>query len=205
MHRQGHFGIVLLALAPVLYVLFALGRPFVALLACSVILIEPLPDNDFWVPGLSHRGTSHSYFTAGVIGLVCAGIGWVVGTYVTVPVAHWLISSLLVEAASITWVETHLLTLDAGFLSLVGFCVGSVGIVLHLLGDMITVAGIRPYLPFSRRKVRFTQLRAATPTVNQGLFGLGVLAIVVVGLVLTPLGELLVELLSTLWQAVVAR
>jgi inner membrane protein len=196
MHRDGHFGIVLLALAPVLYVLFALDRPLLALLACSVIIIEPLPDNDFWVPGLSHRGTSHSLFAASVVGLCGAGLGWVIGTYLTVPVATWLITELLVDPTAITWVETHLLTLDAGVVALVGFGVGSWGIVLHLVGDVITVAGIRPYLPFSRRRVSLSSLRAKNPLVNRGLFGIGVLAIVVVGLDLTPLGAILVDVLS---------
>lgn len=204
MHRQGHFGIVLLALAPVLYTLLALGRPVVALLACGVLVIEPLPDNDFWVPGLSHRGISHSLVTAGVIGALCAGLGWLCGTYVIVPGAHWLTGTIIVGPKAITWVETHLATLDAGLLILVGFGVGSGGICLHLLGDMITVMGVRPYRPFSRRKVTLTSLRAANPYANRGLFAGGVMAIVAVGLALTPLGALLLEQLSALWQAVVA-
>jgi inner membrane protein len=204
MHRQGHLGIVLLALAPVLYALLSLGRPVVALVACGVIVIEPLPDNDFWVPGFSHRGVSHSLLTAGVIGALCAGLGWLLGTYVTIPGARWLTGTIVVGPKAITWVEMHLATLDAGLLALVGFGVGSGGICLHLLGDMITVMGVRPYLPFSRRNVSLTSLRAANPLVNRGLFGCGVVAIVVVGLVLTPLGAMLVELLGALWQAVVA-
>jgi inner membrane protein len=205
MHRQGHLGIVLLALAPVLSGLVALGRPLLALVACSVIVIEPLPDNDLWGPGLSHRGMSHSLLTAGVIGALCAGGGWVLGTYVTGPGTHWLLGTIVGGPKALTWIETHLATLDAGVLALVGFWVGSGGICLHLLGDMITVVGIRPYLPVSRRKVSLTSLRAANPYANRGLFGCGVLAIVVVGLGLTPLGERLGEVLAVVWQAFVVR
>jgi inner membrane protein len=205
MHRQGHLGIVLLALAPMLYILFGVDRPLLALVACSVVIIEPLPDNDFWVPGLSHRGMSHSLVTAGVIGLCCAVFGWVLGTYITVPVANWLTGTIVVGPLAIEWVETHLATLDAGLLTVVGFCLGSSGICLHLLGDVITRGGIQPYLPFSRRKVSLTPLYANNTLVNRGLFGGGVLAMVALGLVLTPLGVLLVELFGDLWQAVVTR
>jgi inner membrane protein len=205
MHRQGHFGIVLLALAPVLYVLFSVDRPLLALVACSIVLIEPLPDNDFWVPGLSHRGMSHSLVAAGIIGLCCAGFGWVIGTYITDTVANWLLETIVVGPLAIEWVKTHLATLDAGLLIVVGFCLGSGGICLHLLGDVITRGGIRPYLPFSRRTVSLTPLYANNRLVNRGLFGSGVLAMVALGLVLTPLGDLLVELLDVLWQAVVTR
>ena len=108
------------------------------------------------------------------------------------------------RAKAITWVETHLATLDAGLLTLVGFCVGSGGICLHLLGDMITVIGVRPYLPFSRRKVTLTSLRAANSLVNRGLFSCGVLVNMALAFALTPLGEWVLALLSALWQAVVA-
>lgn len=43
---------------------------FGALLACNVIVIEPLPDYDLRTSLLTHRGTSHSLVTAGVVGMV---------------------------------------------------------------------------------------------------------------------------------------
>jgi inner membrane protein len=202
MHRQGHVGIVLLALAPISYILLTNGQPLLAVLAWGVLVIEPLPDNDQWLPYLTHRGISHSLVTAGVVGALCAGLGWVIGTYITVPGANWLITTILIDPAVIAWVDTHLAMLDADSLSLVGLCVGSGGIVLHLLGDVITVAGIRPFLPFSQRQVSLSSLRAKNALANRGLFVFGVLAIVASAIFSTPIGEALTRAFGDVWQAV---
>ena len=107
MYRHGHLGITLLVLAPISYAFIQNGQFALAgLLVLGVLIIEPLPDNDHWMPGLSHRGVSHSLLTAGVIGLVCAGCGWLLGRYfaATVPLAHWLQTTVL-PATTITAVS----------------------------------------------------------------------------------------------------
>ena len=102
MYRHGHLGITLLTLAPLSYALIVHNQFALAgLLALGVLFIEPLPDNDHWIPGLSHRGVSHSLLTAGIIGLICAGCGWLLGQYLTVPLAHWLQTTVL-PATNIT-------------------------------------------------------------------------------------------------------
>lgn len=198
MHRQGHSGIVFLALAAIDYVLLSAGRPFLALVAWGVIWIEPLPDLDLRTPLLAHRKTSHSLFAAGVVGGCCAGLGWLVGTCITKPLLPWLRTAVLTGPQWGTWTATHFAVLDPASLALIGFCVGAGGIVLHLLGDVITVSGIQPLLPFSRWNVSLSPLRAANTFVNSGLFALGVLAIVAVGVVLTLLGDLLFTLFGGL-------
>jgi membrane-bound metal-dependent hydrolase YbcI (DUF457 family) len=76
---------------------------------------------------------------------------------------------------------TKRIVLTAEQLALLGFCVGAGGIVIHLLGGVITVSRIQPLLPFLRWEVSLSLLRAANTFVNNGLFVLGVLAIVAVG------------------------
>ena len=192
MHRQGHSGIVLLALACSTYGLLGAGRPLLAVLAWGVVWIEPLPDYDLRTPLLTHRGTSHSLVAAVVVGGCCAGLGWLLGTYLTAPLLPWLRAEVLLGSE---W-RMHVDVLDAASLSLVGFCLGAGGIVLHLLGDIITVSGIQPFLPFSQRRVRLARFRAASTPVNSLLFGMGVLAIVAVGVVVTPLDERFVTMLG---------
>jgi membrane-bound metal-dependent hydrolase YbcI (DUF457 family) len=120
------------------------------------------------------------------------------GTHLTVPVANWFITTILIDPTVVAWVQTHLAMLDADSLALVGFCVGSGGIVLHLVGDMLTVQGITPFVPISGRNVSLTTVRAKNPYVNRGLFVVGVLAIVAAGVFSTPLGDLLLTLLAYL-------
>ncbi|WP_433631039.1 metal-dependent hydrolase [Halomicrococcus sp. NG-SE-24] len=188
MHRHGHFGLALLALAPVVYVLASRGQPALALLiAVGVIVVEPLPDNDHWIPGLSHRGVSHSLFTAGIIGVVCAGFGWLIGRYVTVPLAKWLAATTAeIDATSIAIVIDQLAALDPSTLTFAGFAVGVGGICVHLAGDIITTSGIKPLLPFSRQRVSLSGLRADSMLANSVLFLAGTVAMAAVGYVLSP-------------------
>ncbi len=189
MYRHGHLGITLLVLAPISYAFIQNGQfAFAGLLVLGVLIIEPLPDNDHWLPGLSHRGVSHSLLTAGVIGLVCAGCGWLLGRYLTVPLAHWLQTTVL-PATTITAVAIateQLAVLTPETLAGLGFVIGALGICVHLAGDIITVSGIQPFLPFSRRRISLSRLRAASTLANTGFLLLGVLAMGTVIFALSP-------------------
>ncbi len=188
MHRRGHIGITLLGLSPVLYFLLP-DRPFLALLTLGVFVIEPLPDYDQRITRLEHRKTSHSLLTAGIIGCLCACFGWVVGSYVTVPAADWLLSIVASEDTPLAWAATRLGALGPLTLAFVGVWVGTGGVLLHLAGDIITVSGIQPLLPFSKRTISVSSLYADDKTANLGFFLLGWLAILVVSFVTTPLGD----------------
>lgn len=186
MHREGHRGIVLLALAPVVEIFLRAGRPFLALLACGVLVTERFPDKDQQIDGLRHRGTSHSLFAAWVVGWVCAGLGWGLGTYVTVPVADWL-SATGVDLLG--WVTVRLAALDPPTLAAVGWCVGSGGILLHLAGDIITKQGLQPLLPFWKFQVSPSPLPSDSKGANQLLFVLGWLMVLIVVVRLFPFGD----------------
>ena len=69
MHRRGHIGMAMPTYTPVGFVLLQERQLGLALLSLlGVLFIEPLPDNDQWIPGLRHRGTSHSLLAALVVG-----------------------------------------------------------------------------------------------------------------------------------------
>lgn len=197
MYRRGHVGIVLLVLAPVLYALVRSGRPFLAVLACGVLVIEPLPDYDHRVSFLEHRGMSHSLLAAAFVGGFCAALGGLVGMYVTAPVGEWLSTTVVdpTDSTAPAWIVARLVALDVRTMAVVGLSVGGGGIVLHLLGDIITISGIQPWLPFSHRTVSLSQLYAKNKVANGGLFALGVLAMGLAALAVTPLG-------SIIWSAV---
>ncbi|ODR82720.1 hypothetical protein BG842_09585 [Haladaptatus sp. W1] len=189
MYRHGHLGITLFVLAPISYAFIQNGQfAFAGLLVLGVLIIEPLPDNDHWLPGLSHRGVSHSLLTAGVIGLVCAGCGWLLGQYLTVPLAHWLQTTVLpaTNITAVTIATEQLAALTPGTLVGLGFVIGVLGICVHLAGDIITVSGIQPFLPFSRQRISLSRLRAASTLANTVFLLLGVLAMGTVIFALSP-------------------
>jgi inner membrane protein len=202
MHRRGHRGITLLAGAPIVYGGLSLDLPLLTL--CSVLgiaAIEPLPDCDLWVPGLRHRGVSHSVLTALGVGAILGVSGWILGGYATdilLAVPTWsaavlelvaggettLLPAILSETihASTQAIERHVhaiatqKTINRHAIALVGGAIGVAGILVHLLGDIITTRGIQPLLPLSHRRVALSPLRAKNPTVNEGLFVGGGLA-----------------------------
>jgi membrane-bound metal-dependent hydrolase YbcI (DUF457 family) len=211
MYRLGHTGIALLVLAPLSYGLLEAHRPLLALIiSLGVLAIEPLPDYDFKLPFLDHRGVSHSLFAAVAIGGFLALCGWFVGmqgvtlltsilgvtTEIVTTVATsleslalpettgsivaWIVGLLTEVVANLDWIVSQLQMLDRETIAGVGFVIGAGGILVHLLGDVLTVSGIRPLLPFSQRQLSVSSLHAKSTLANTGLFTVGVLAVAVV-------------------------
>ena len=181
----------MLAYAPVGFVLLRERQLGLALLGLlGVLFIEPLPDSDLWIPGLSHRGTSHSLLAALLVGGVIGALGWVVGDRVTVLFANALAglntATVGIFAGLFQWTAEELRGLDGQTLATFGFAVGAFGILVHLLADAITVAGVRPLLPLSRWRLSLSSIRADSPIANNGLLAIGVLVLAVVFLVTAP-------------------
>ena len=212
MNRKGHVGMTLLAFAPVAHLLVTDGNLVLAVLCwLGIQAVEPLPDQDFHLPGLTHRGISHSLLAVLVVGFVLGTGGWLLGDRLFA----WLYALFSAGGAVWGWFLSRLPDLSASILAgmvptippekiisivkqqaggsvnrrgfaMFGFLVGAYGIVAHLLGDVITKRGIKPLLPVSRWRLSLSSLRADSPIANFGLFGLGVLAIVVVVVATVP-------------------
>ncbi|QZP38691.1 metal-dependent hydrolase [Halobaculum magnesiiphilum] len=152
MYKRGHLGVAMLTLAPITFWLLVGGYPaFAVLVAGTVLYLAMLPDMDHRVPGISHRGPTHSLLFAGVVGAVFAG------------------AASLVEPVFSIAVPAGLSMVAFGFL--LGF--GSV--VAHLLGDVITPAGVNFLWPYPKEWSLY--LTNADSTLwNWGLFALGVCA-----------------------------
>ncbi|MFC6973734.1 metal-dependent hydrolase [Halomicroarcula sp. GCM10025709] len=162
MYRLGHYGSALLVYAPLGFGLVLADLPDLAVLGGALSLgLAPVPDYDQQLPLVSHRGVTHTFLFAGVVGGVFAGLGWAVGASTA---AH----SALVLAAF-------------------GGLVGTTGILSHLLADIITPAGIAPLWPLSGRTHTLDIVRADNTLANYLLLGLGVLAVTAVAATATPL------------------
>lgn len=158
MYRAGHLGVSLLVYAPVAMVLLVLGRPDLAILGeVCMLSLATLPDTDHRLPLVSHRGPTHTVGFALLVGLGLGWLGWTVGG----------------QPAAVT----------ASELGVFGFFVGTLAIMAHLLGDVLTPMGITPFWPLWNRRFTLRLTRADNLIANYTLLGLGVL--VTVGLVMT--------------------
>lgn len=143
----GHSGIMLLVYAPIAYVLLVTGREKAMGTGLILALFLSLsPDIDMWLPFVAHRGLTHSLLAA-----VCVGVA--------VGIAGWLSSLWSVGNGS----ERAAL----------GFFIGSVSIVTHLVGDVITPMGIKLFLPVSQTTYSVDIVSAFDPAANSILFIVG--------------------------------
>ena len=158
MYRNGHYGVSLLVFAPVGFALVAAGRPALALVTGgTMVWLATLPDVDHRLPGVTHRGVTHTLAFAAAVGAALA----LVGALVSPAVAP------LAPAAAPT-----------GRVGVVayGFALGTVSVGAHLLADLLTPAGVAPFWPLSDRRYSLSLTTADDRVWNYGLLGAGVLA-----------------------------
>lgn len=160
-YRKGHYGVALLVFAPLGFGLVLLGLPTVALLTGGIMLwLAMLPDVDHRLPLVEHRGPTHSLLFAGLVGAAFGGAGYLLGDGA-------LVGQLLAEDA------VAASTLRPQFATF-GFAVGALAVVTHLLGDVLTPAGVNFLWPLSRKTYSLYVTRADSALWNYGLLALGV-------------------------------
>jgi inner membrane protein len=152
-YRTGHYGAALLAFTPLQGALLVLDRPDLAVVSGMVVLaLARLPDYDLKVPLLTHRGPTHTFGFALLVGLVVGTVGLLLGRPLNVDTA-----------------------LALGGL---GFTAGTLSILSHLAADVITPAGITPVWPLSDRNFSLDLVGASNTVANWVLLVLGVFATV---------------------------
>lgn len=148
MHREGHIGTALIVYAPIGAVTLALGFAQLSLLgAVAAAGLSTLPDIDQRLPGIDHRGPTHTIWFVIAVGLVAGSGGVVAGS------AHGILAGLALG----TW----------------AFLLASATITSHLMADVITPAGICPFTPIRDDCYTFDLTRAANPAANIVLLVIG--------------------------------
>ncbi len=151
MYRTGHLGVSLLVFAPIGYLFVAAGEPLAALVTGGAMLwLAMLPDVDNRIPGIPHRGPTHSLLFAALVGVAFAGAG-----------------GLLADGVGVV---------DRMRLTTFGFFVGFVAVGAHLLGDVLTPAGVNLFWPWGREFSLYLT-RADSTIANYGLLLLGATAV----------------------------
>ncbi|MFC7175584.1 metal-dependent hydrolase [Halosegnis marinus] len=152
MYALGHYGVALLVYAPVGFLL-ARTEPTLALVGgAGVLALSTVPDYDLRLPFVSHRGITHTLVFALAVSGALGAVGWRLGQGSYAPLGG------PVESAAFA------------------FGVGMVGLGSHVLGDVLTPAGVAVLWPLSDHEYTVSLTRADNTLANWGLFALGVLA-----------------------------
>lgn len=171
MYRYGHYGAALLAFAPLGFALTAAGAPGAALVVGAVTVgVTPLPDYDQRVPLLDHRGSTHTFGFALLVGLVVGVVGFALG-------GAGGNEALLAGADGSEPVPGGSGTVGPSLsLGILGFVGGTLAVLAHLAADVVTPMGIAPLWPVSSRRYSLRVVRAANPLANYLLLAAGVVA-----------------------------
>jgi len=159
MLRQGHIGVSLVLSSAVVYTAGEMNALFAGVYLCSILIFtEGLPDLDTSVPFVTHRGITHTLWFAIAVSVISGVVGGGTVLYLS-ETAIW--ESVPVEVSPLT----------VGIVTGFG---GGLGIVSHLLGDLITPWGVEPFVPLSDRKIRVKLTTASNTTANAAVFLAGV-------------------------------
>jgi len=140
MYPPGHVGLTALLFAPLVCWFRLRGRREAAT-ECLLIAIalSLLPDIDKLLPGLVHRGVTHTLLAAVIGGVLVA-----------------CLFEIIAERSPGLGVEHPA----------VCYLVGVAGVVCHLVGDVITPMGIQPLFPGSRTVYSLELVQASSPVAN---------------------------------------
>ncbi|MFB6242479.1 MAG: metal-dependent hydrolase [Halobaculum sp.] len=157
MHREGHLGAALLAYTPLGAAALAVGQVIPAALGAVVtVALASVPDYDHRIPGISHRGITHTVWFAAAVAALVGGL-----------------------AAAFVGLESPDARLAGGF----GALVGAVAVLSHVAADAITPMGVTPFVPLSDRHYTLDLVRADNTVANYLLLTAGVAAAAVAFLV----------------------
>jgi inner membrane protein len=151
MHREGHIGAALLAYAPLGAVVVATGFRTAAVGgALAAAGLAMLPDYDQRIPGVKHRGVTHTVYFAAAVTVGAGLLGAFMG-----------------------YLHPDLGAVGAVGLGVFGAAVGGVTILSHIGADALTPMGVDPF--GDGRRYSLEVCRADSTLGNYGLLALGVL------------------------------
>jgi inner membrane protein len=160
-YKTGHYGTALIAYAPVALFLTTTQQYVPLVLGWFIVVsLTRIPDWDMWLP-IPHRGPTHTVWFALFMGVLTgaglAGLLYGIGDLYVGFLGYKVNQYTLIGAA------------------LFGFSMGALSILAHLLGDIITPTGIKPFAFRGRltKRYRFVIARAANELANNALFVLG--------------------------------
>ncbi len=151
MYAAGHYGVSLLAYAPVGATLIGVGRADLAVVGGAVVLwLATLPDVDHRLPLIEHRTVTHTVPFALLIGAAIGAVGY---------------------GAAAGFPDLLGTPRTAGAF---GLFLGTYGILAHLAGDVVTPSGVPLLWPLSSRDYTLSLWTAKNRVANYGLLALGV-------------------------------
>lgn len=172
MHKEGHIGIGLLLYSPFLFIFFLFDFAEMGLLFGAIfIFLSFHPDIDMKI----QRKTSflRNDYLKNIIPFLENFLNLTKHRSITHTVWYALLWGIIVAIGSfMIFSPVNLLNIIL-FVSL-GFIIGFLGIISHLLGDILTPMGIKPFYPVKNKNYSLNKFKAKNPFYNYGFLILGI-------------------------------
>jgi inner membrane protein len=168
MYKTGHMGLNSLLYSPILFIL--MWQEYTAIGIAGLIITSQMasvPDIDFHYRYLKHRGFTHTFSFAMIVGIIFV--------FLTIPI---LLATYILGIAEPTYLSIFS---TLSFSGLLGFFT----VASHILGDIITPSGLRPFakpplIPncglFSDKRYTFGLVYAKNQMANGALLFFGVVS-----------------------------
>lgn len=158
-------GLSLLLYAPVLYLLITFDELLLAGVGLVIVAAyASVPDLDFKVPNVKHRGYSHSLIGAVVIAIPVSLATFISYTYI----------NLLGQEYSLS------IQYSPELMGLYGFVIGYYAVLTHYAGDIVTPSGIPILAPYSKKYYSLGLFYAKNKLANGFFLVLGFLVTILV-------------------------
>lgn len=139
MHQEGHVGLNLVLFSPIAYWLATQDELLLmGFMLIGVAGMAPIPDIDMRLP-IPHRGPTHSVWFAILVGVIYAAVLVLAGTG----------------------------ELELAALAGVGLISGFIGVIGHMLGDMITPMGVAPFEPMTSNWIGLGWVKSGDKRINR--------------------------------------
>jgi len=189
MLREGHIGITLAIISPIALIISAVFPVYMGVIVLAGALTgSNLPDIDTSIRIVKHRGFTHTFWFAGIASVASSVFMYITATYILVGIGS--VASSVFTYITATYIPPgtviqHPQSTQIVMSILFGGGVG-LGVITHLLGDVITPTGIKPYHPVtprdtlpvsvSEKKYVYEIAKASNKKYNAGFSILGVLS-----------------------------
>lgn len=184
MHKEGHIGLTLLIFSIPSYILNFWNN---YILIISVIF-SVVPDYDLYLQKLRLKKLFMILALVSSIVAIYLFSEFKNPTVFTIPFFLCMLSLMSEHRTfSHTLVFAVICGIFMGFFTLkvfndfsVGFFGAFLGVLSHIIGDLMTYKPFSPLYPFYRRKISFKLFKSSNPAVNTGFLILGLLALFII-------------------------
>lgn len=172
MYKKGHIGLGLILYSPFLLTFLFLDMSTIAFIFGAIfIFLSYHPDIDMKI----QRKTSflRNKYLKAIIPFLSNILNATKHRKITHTIWYSILWGMIIASLLFLYSQEYNFKTRI-LLTLTGFIIGSIGIISHLIGDVLTPMGIKPFYPIKNKKYTLDKVKAKNPYANYGFLIIGI-------------------------------